>query len=81
MFVTGARKKLKLDEKNEHWQRRHSARTSGESMACELTVGVPDRNLAHTSPSTVSILARTKKAGIRGAKLRGESSRVVEEMK
>ncbi len=64
-----------------HCQMRHSARTSGESTECELTAAVPDRNFANTSPSNVSILAGIKRARIKGAKLTGEASRVVEEMK
>ena len=64
-----------------HCQMRHSERTSGERKGCGLTAVVPDRNLAHTSPPTVSNLARIKMAGIKGAMLRGEASRVVEEMK
>ena len=80
-LVTGARNKLRLDEKSVHCQMRHSERTSGERTGCELTAALPDRILAHTSPSTVSRLARIKRAGIKGAMLRGEASRVVEEMK
>ncbi len=79
--VTGARKKLRLGEKNAHCQMRHSARTSGESTECELTAAVPDRNFANTSPSNVSILAGIKRARIKGAKLTGEASRMLEEMK
>ncbi len=80
-LVTGARNKLRLDEKSVHCQMRHSERMSGERTGCELTAASPDRDLAHTSPSTVSGLARIKRAGIKGAMLRGEASRVVEEMK